>query len=158
MEADGGRGDFTGEEFADQEVLDAKQDTKVLLWSIVGVIILGLAFLISRLPITFLNRKQTHHYAIRVIYYLSFLTSEARNYNLSEPEAVFRKKGFSEHEIQIWLRVLYDQKERITDEIIEKAIDSAYIHLKQAVEDFVLRRGRLAYFKLRLFEIQKRIP
>lgn len=158
MEADGGRGDFTGEDLAGEEVLETKQNTKVLLWSVLAAIIVVLAFLISRLPITFLNRKPTHHYAVRIIYYLSFLTSEARNYNLSEPEAVFRKKGFSEHEIQIWLRILYDQKERITDETLEKAIDSAYVHLKHAVEDYVLRRGKLAYFKFRLFEIQKRIP
>jgi hypothetical protein len=89
---------------------------------------------------------------------LAYLTSEARNYNLTEPEAVFKRKGFSEHEIQIWLRVLYDQKERITDEMIAKAIDSTYAHLKHAVEDFVIRKGRFAYFKFRLFEIHKRIP
>ena len=158
MEADGGRGDFSDVNLPNEQVLDNKQNTKIVIWSVVAAVVLLLIFLFSRLPITYLNRKQTHHYAIRVIYYLAYLTSEARNYNLTEPEAVFKRKGFSEHEIQIWLRVLYDQKDRITDEMIAKAIDSAYVHLKHAVEDFVIRKGRFAYFKFRLFEIHKRIP
>jgi len=156
-EGDGGRGALGGAA-SQSDTIDTRSQIKTLILIVCALMVLTLVFILSRLPLTYLRRRTSHAYAIRILYYLAYLTAESKDYAISEPEAVFTRFAFPKNEVNLWLKVLYDRKEKVTSDMVLKAIDTASSHIKMATEDYKYRKGKIAYLKLRAFKIDKLIP
>jgi hypothetical protein len=156
-ENDGGRGDLGGG-VPRTDTVDAKSNTKTVILIIGGLLLLVVLIVLSRLPLTYLRRRTSHAYAIRILYYLAYLTAESKDYMTTEPEAVFTRSSFPKNEVTLWLKVLYDRKEKVTSDMVLKAIDTASTHIKTATEAYKYRKGKIAYLKLRALKIDKLIP
>jgi len=130
--------------------------TVTVLVSLIALLVLGV--LLFRRPITYLKRRASHAYAVRILYYLAYLTAESRDDLSAEPEAVFTRFAFPKTEVNLWLKVLYDRKENVSQEMVLKAIDTAISHIKTATVAYKLKKGKIAYLKLRAFKIGKLIP
>ena len=156
-EGDGGRGDLDGG-VPQSDTVDTKSRIKTVLLILGGLLLITALIIISRLPLTYLRRRTSHAYAIRILYYLAYLTAESKDYTAKEPEAVFTRSDFPGNEVNLWLKVLYDRKEKVSSDMVLKAIDTASIHVGTATEAYKYRKGKIAYLKLRAFKIDKLIP
>lgn len=158
-ESDGGRGDFSDLDLPNEVNDDMlTSNRKILIYIGVVSLLAIVAFFISRLPILYLRRQATHAYAIRMLYLLTYLTSEAKGYSRSEPEFVLVKSSFKDSDIRIWMRLLYDQKSRVNMDLIVRGIDTLIEPVKEAKEAYKLKKGKIAYYKFRLLKIKKIIP
>lgn len=157
-EADGGRGAQIVRGTPQSDTIDTKSRMKTMIIIVSIFLLLCIILIVTRLPLTYLRRRTSHAYAIRILYYLAYLTAESKGYTNAEPEAVFIQSPFSKTEVNLWLKVLYDRKEKVTFDMVFKAIDTASSHIKTATEDYKNRKGKIAYLKLRAFKIDKLIP
>lgn len=154
-EGDGGRGDFNSN-VATEELSQPSKWTK---WIVIGVLFIVLLILIYlRLPFRYLRRKNTHAYAIRIIYLLAYLLAESKDYPLHEPEYVFKRADYPKGEVNLWLKMLYSKPDGVTEDQVMKAIDQALSHYKDVALNYQLRKGKLKYLKFRYFDIVKFIP
>ncbi|HAS72821.1 MAG TPA: hypothetical protein DCS67_01595 [Clostridiales bacterium UBA8960] len=158
-EADGGRGNFSDIDIPkdDEAALVTSNRRSFLYFGLLSLLAI-LVLLVSRLPILYLRRQTTHGYAIRMLYLLAYLTAEAKGYSRSEPEYVLNKSNFKDSDIQIWMRLLYDQKSRVNMDTIVRGIDTLIEPIKEAKMAYKLKKGKMAYYKFRLLRIKKIIP
>ena len=156
-EGDGGRGDLGGG-VQQNDTIDTKSQLRTVAIVMSGLLLVAVLIVLSRLPLTYLRRRTSHAYAIRILYYLAYLTAQSKDYLSSEPESVFTRTAFPKNEVALWLKVLYDRKEKVTSDMILKAIDTATSHVEAATEAYKYRKGKMAYLKLRAFKIDKLIP
>ncbi len=155
-EGDGGRGNLEGN--IPSSTITTKAKYQIYIYIGIGIVVILFGIAISRLPLRYLSRKNTHGFAVRVIYFLAYLVSESKGYPSTEPEYVFVKADYSSAEINLWLKILYANKESISEETIMKGIDTVISHLKSAKENYVMRQGRMKYLKFRWLKITKLIP
>ncbi len=155
-EGDGGRGEMGGTTQSDTVDTSSRMRTTIIIAC--ALILLIILIILSRLPLTYLRRRTSHAYAIRILYYLAYLTAESKDYTNKEPEAVFMRSAFPKNEVNLWLKILYDRKEKVTSDMVLKAIDTASSHVESATEDYKYRKGKIAYLKLRALKIDKLIP
>ena len=120
------------------------------------IVLLILIYL--RLPFRYLRRKNTHAYAIRIIYLLAYLLAESKDYPLHEPEYVFKRADYPKGEVNLWLKLVYSKPELVAEEQDMKAIDQALAHNKDVAMNYRLRKRKLKYLKFRYFDIVKFIP
>ena len=156
-EGDGGKGDFEGN-INPVNQAEKKMNVKVFIFSGIVLMALIVAFIASKLPIRYMKRRNTHAFAVRCIYFLALLSSDSNGLKVEEPEQIFRKTSYPTPDVKLWLRILYDRSEHITDEMIIKSIDALNEPIKIAKENYILRKGKWGYFKMRLFKINKLIP
>ena len=147
--------EFNLPSYTDRE--EAKK-ANVVPWVLTGLLLLALIIVLWKLPLRYLKRQNTHKFATRILYYLAYLHAEALGYTVHEPEVVFNKLRLDPHDVKLWIKVLYDEPDKISQEMIQKSITSSMMYLKQAKFDYIYVKGRWAYLKMRLFNIQRLIP
>lgn len=154
-EMDGGRGDFNDFNGSGDTVNTKTNWT--WLWVVLSVIfVTGAIVIIRKLPITYFRRKNTHAYAIRLLYAIATMEAASRGYAFTEPERVFQRLDIKTETLKLWLRILYDQPDRITPAQLMKGIDEATDLLATAKAHYKMRNGKIQYLKFRWFEVHKR--
>ena len=137
---------------------EEEKKSSVIPFLLLTLALLGVAFVLWKLPLRYLRRQNTHKFATRLLYYLAYLHAEALGYTVHEPEFVFSKLRLDPHDVKLWLKVLYDEPDKITPDMIRKCISSTLMYTKQAKSDFIYVKGKWAYLNMRLFKIQRLIP
>lgn len=154
---EGDLGNYSGALQAQSEIETAKSHLRWFYLLILIPLALLVVF-ISRLPFGYFRTQKTHAFAVRLLYYLSYLYAESEAFNHFEPEETLRKMRFSKDEMDLWLKILYDRPSNISKSDIEHAITSSENYIKMAKEAYIAYKGRLSYLKMRLFKVHKLIP
>lgn len=155
-EEDGGRGNLGTN--IPSKTLSTKSNNSKYVYIVFSLILIAIAILLWRLPLRYLKRKNTHGFAVRVIYALAYLTAKAKDYPSTEPEYVFTRAEYPQSEIKLFLKILYASREKINDDTVIKGIDTAMDHLKSAKGNYIMRQGRISYLKFIGHDITKLIP
>lgn len=136
-------------------VLEAAQKSKTALL-IRGILLLGLALGLLILPgHLYLNPKNQRKKAIRHMYFLGHLVYEARDLKHPNLEVRFLQISVPRENLGPWFRVLYDQKHEVPDQVLRFVLNDVKRHLQMETERYKIKKGRLAYYKLRYFDIKK---
>lgn len=155
MERDGGRGDFF-DDFAPANG-DIQNGRLRVVW-IIGVIALLLVMVILlRKPFMFLKKRNTHAFAVRIIYVLAHMIEQTHPHSETDPGALFIGAGLPQCEIDDWMRILYDRKENVTEALIIRSIEAVEKHLKPEIQYFKRRKGRMKYWHMRTIKIVRLI-
>lgn len=154
---EGDVGNYSGAVPAQKESYTDQNAMKGLnfLWLIPLLVII---FIISRLPFGYFRVHITHAFAVRQLYYLSYLYAESEAFDDYEPEATLRKMQFTKEEMDLWMKILYDRPTNVHYDDIEQSINSGEKYLQDAKEAYISYKGRWAYLKMRLFKVHKLIP
>lgn len=158
-EYDGGRGDFRDIDSPAGGQAELPRASRYTLLYVALVILLLIAgIMVAKLPILYLRKQATHAYAIRLLYLLAYLISEAKGYTRYEPEYVLARASFKESDIRIWMKLLYDRKDRVSTDMVLMGIEALEQPIKEAKLAYKAKKGKLAYYRFRLFDIAKIIP
>ncbi|GAB6107455.1 transglutaminase-like domain-containing protein [Fusibacter bizertensis] len=155
-EEDGGRGNLNTD--IPSKTLSTKSNNGKYVFIGFTLVLIVLLFFLRKLPLRYLRRKNTHGFAVRMIYVLAYLTAKSRDYPSTEPEYVFMKADYPQSEIKLLLKILYAKREQINDATVIKGIDTAMGHLKSARGNYIMRQGKFSYLKFRWHDITKLIP
>lgn len=158
-ENDGGRGDFSDIDASAGGQAELPRAGKwTLLYVALALLLSAVLIVMTKLPIFYLRKQATHAYAIRSLYLLSYLISESKGYPRSEPEYVLVRASFKDADIKVWMKLLYDKKSRVSKDLVLKGIEALEQPIKDAKMAYKAKKGKLAYYKFRLFKIAKIIP
>lgn len=154
---EGDVGNYSGAVLTQNEI-DTTQSSLKWLNLLFLVPLALLVLFISRLPFGYFRTQNTHAFAVRQLYYLSYLFAESEAFDHFEPEVTLRKMRFAKDEMDLWMKILYDRPVNVSKEDIEHAINSSEKYIKMAKEAYIGYKGRWAYLKMRLFKVHKMIP
>jgi len=157
MENDGGINKSSG----DIKVGKPHNKTFQIIWifyAVGGLTVCLCIWGVTRLPLGYMKKQKTHKYAVRSIYYLTYLIAEAKNMQGYNPEIVLDKGNYLPDEKKLWYKILYAPVKTVNLNDINRSIELSTRYLKVAKENYRLHKGRIAYIKMRLFKIHKLIP
>jgi len=155
LERNGGRGEFF-EDFtpASGEVQNGRLK---VIWIIGVMALLLVVIILLRKPFMFLKRRNTHAFAVRIIYVLALMIEQTHPHAETDLGALFIGAGLPQREIDDWMRILYDRKENVTEALIIRSIEAAEKHLKPEIQYFKQRKGRMKYWHMRTIKIVRLI-
>lgn len=154
---EGDVGNFSGAVLTQNEI-ETSQSSLKWLYIFILVPLALLVIFISRLPFGYFKAQNTHAFAVRQLYYLSYLFAESEAFDHFEPEVTLRKMRFAKDEMDLWLKILYDRPANVSKEDIVRSVNSSEKYIKMAKEAYIGYKGRWTYLKMRLFKVHKMIP
>lgn len=145
------------------EITVGKRRDQSISWIWFFYIGLGLVAIIGMtlfwiLPIGFMKRQNTHAYAVRSIYFLTYLMTQAKDGSHFDPEVILENGHYLTREKTLWYKILYAPANKVSSQEIVESIDLSTRYTKIAKENYILKKGRFSYLKLRYFKVHIMIP
>lgn len=145
-----------GDVFEDQEENFDEENKKNKSRTILLILVLLILLPLSILPGYFyLNPRDERSQIIRWIYFLGHVIGECRGLKHPNLEVRFLQIGVPKDHLTYWFKALYDQKHLMNGQELRFVISDVKKHTKMETDRFIIKYGRLAYFKMRFFDIKK---